>query len=43
MRRHIRTCVIAGTLALAAVPLLAGCVVVPAYHGYWHGHYYRWR
>jgi hypothetical protein len=41
MQRHIRGLVIAATMALAAVPLLAGCVVVPAYHGYWHvhGHY----
>ena len=42
MRRNIRSLVIAATISLAAVPMLAGCVVVPGYHGYWHGHY-RWR
>ena len=42
MKRNIRYFVIAATIALAGVPLLAGCVVVPAAHGYWHGHYV-WR
>jgi hypothetical protein len=37
MRRNIRSIVIALTVSLAAVPMLAGCVVVPGYHGYWHG------
>lgn len=42
MKRNIRGFVIAATIALAGVPLLAGCVVVPGVHGYWHGHYV-WR
>jgi hypothetical protein len=41
MKRNIRAYVIAATMALAAVPMLTGCVVVPAYHGYWHGHWHR--
>lgn len=42
MRRHARSIVIAATIALAAVPMLAGCVVAPGYyHGYWHGHWHR--
>jgi hypothetical protein len=32
MRRYIRGIVIAATMGLAGVPLLAGCVVIPAYH-----------
>ncbi len=40
MRRNIRSIVIALTVSLAAVPMLAGCVVVPGYHGYWHGGHY---
>jgi len=42
MRRHARSFVILATMALAAVPLLAGCVVVPDGHYWVHGHY-RWR
>jgi hypothetical protein len=42
MKRHTRTLVILTTLALAAVPMLAGCVVVPGGHYWVHGHY-RWR
>ncbi len=42
MKRNIRRLIVVATIALAGVPLLAGCVVVPAYHGYWHGHY-AWR
>jgi hypothetical protein len=41
MKRNIRSIVIAATLIMAGVPMLAGCVVVPAYHGYWHGHDWR--
>jgi hypothetical protein len=41
MRTNIRTLVIAATIVFAAVPMLAGCVVVPAYHSYWHGHDWR--
>jgi hypothetical protein len=44
MRRHVRSIVIAATITLAAVPMLAGCVVAPGYygyHGYWHGHWRR--
>jgi hypothetical protein len=41
MKRHIRSIVIAATISLAAVPILADCVVVPGYHGYWHGHWRR--
>ena len=37
MKRNVRSLMIAALVALAAVPALAGCVVVPAYHGYWHG------
>ena len=42
MKRHTRKFVILATLALATVPMLAGCVVVPAGHYWAHGHY-RWR
>ena len=31
MKRHIRAYVIAATMALAAVPVLTGCVVIPAF------------
>ena len=41
MKRHTRTAVILATLALAAVPMLAGCVVVPAGHDWVHGRYWR--
>jgi hypothetical protein len=38
MKRHTRKFVILATVALAAVPMLAGCVVEPA--GVWvRGHY----
>jgi hypothetical protein len=40
MKRNIRAYVIAATMALAAVPMLTGCVVVPAYHG-WHNAHWR--
>ncbi len=39
MKRHTRTFVILATVALAAVPMLAGCVVVPAGHYWVHGRY----
>jgi hypothetical protein len=39
MKRHTRTFVILATMALAAVPMLAGCVVVPAGHYWVRGHY----
>ncbi len=39
MKRNTRGFVIAATIALAGVPLLAGCVVVPGAHAYLHGHY----
>jgi hypothetical protein len=44
MRKHVRKWMIAGLVALAAAPALAGCVaeVGPGYyhHGYgWHDHY----
>jgi hypothetical protein len=41
MKRHTRTAVILATLALAAIPMLAGCVVVPAGHYWVHGRYWR--
>jgi hypothetical protein len=40
MKRNIRAYVIAATIALAAVPMLTGCVVVPVYHG-WHSAHWR--
>jgi len=42
MRRHTRSFVILATLALATVPMLACCVVVPAGHYWVHGRYH-WR
>lgn len=38
MKRHTRTFVILATVALAAVPMLAGCVVEPAGHYWARGH-----
>ena len=32
MKRHTRSLVILATITLAAIPMLAGCVVVPAGH-----------
>jgi hypothetical protein len=36
MKRNIRAYVIAATIALAGVPMLTGCIVVPAWHHGWH-------
>ena len=38
MKRHTRKLVILATIALAAVPMLAGCVVEPARHVWVRGH-----
>ncbi len=38
MKRHTRKFVILATIALAAVPMLAGCVVEPAGHYWVRGH-----
>lgn len=47
MKKHVRKLLIAGLVALAAAPALAGCVATVGpgyYHGRccgWHDHYWR--